>query len=513
MQQVPDHGLSKRARLSRLLRASRQRKVRISVTRFFDAAIWQTLRRGLSPIRHLAAGRESDPNEVELFVTRLEERRVLNGDFGMLAGVADIVDPQADLELYQEMMLGTDPITSESGYDGSYYSDGGVFGSQAHDLNVTLGAGDSVASQSLANAPSPLSLRMDPGFMARGEGTNMAPAFTADPFTFSVAENSDVGTVVGVATATDVDSPVLAYSITAGDPGGAFAIDSATGQITVADQSAIDFESTPSFALTVQVADNNAMMPLTDTAVVNIGVTDLQTTLTISSPSDLESSGVLVFDVTATGDDINQAFSVNYETVDNLATDATGSLGSNDYDGTNAGSLAFDGNATSETESISITVNDDSTVELNEDFLLNLLSATSNDVTINAASGTGTILNDDTTTISISDVVKSEGDAGTTDFEFLITSSNLSDSLITLTANTIDGSAVAGSDYNAITNDIISIAPGTSTATVAVLVNGDTDVEVTETFLLSLSNATYAGIPATGASHHRGRRDRCDLGR
>jgi hypothetical protein len=57
-------------------------------------------------------------------------------------------------------------------------------------------------------------------------------------------------------TATDPDSPpqTLTYSITAGNTGNAFAINSSTGQITV--NGALDYETTPSYTLTVQVCDN-----------------------------------------------------------------------------------------------------------------------------------------------------------------------------------------------------------------------------------------------------------------
>ena len=38
----------------------------------------------------------------------------------------------------------------------------------------------------------------------------------------------------------------ITYSITAGNTGGAFAINAATGAITVANSGALDFETTPS---------------------------------------------------------------------------------------------------------------------------------------------------------------------------------------------------------------------------------------------------------------------------
>ena len=79
------------------------------------------------------------------------------------------------------------------------------------------------------------------------------------PATFSIAENSATGAVVGTVTATDPNpGQTLSYAITGGNTGGAFAIDAATGAITVASSAALDFETTPTFSLTVQVTDDGA---------------------------------------------------------------------------------------------------------------------------------------------------------------------------------------------------------------------------------------------------------------
>ena len=96
-----------------------------------------------------------------------------------------------------------------------------------------------------------------------------------------------------------------------------------------------------------------------------------------------------------TGDDINNAFDVTWSTSDSTAVDAGTLPGSNDYDGAASSTISFDGNATSETETVSIVVNDDIVVEADEAFFVNLLSATSNDISFADALGVGTILNDD----------------------------------------------------------------------------------------------------------------------
>jgi hypothetical protein len=88
---------------------------------------------------------------------------------------------------------------------------------------------------------------------------------------FSVDENSVFGTVVGTVRALDVDGNPLAYSITGGNTGTAFAIDN-NGVITVNDPAALNFEITPTFTLTIQVSDGFGG---TDTDTVTISLNDI----------------------------------------------------------------------------------------------------------------------------------------------------------------------------------------------------------------------------------------------
>ena len=97
---------------------------------------------------------------------------------------------------------------------------------------------------------------------------NDAPTITNQ--SLSVAENSANGTVVGTVAASDPEGDILTSSITAGNTGTAFAINSSTRQLTVADASQLDFEATPSFILTVRVRDT-AGLSASATVTVNIG--------------------------------------------------------------------------------------------------------------------------------------------------------------------------------------------------------------------------------------------------
>ena len=79
---------------------------------------------------------------------------------------------------------------------------------------------------------------------------NDPPVVTAGQ-SFSVAENTANGTAVGTVVATDPDvgQTLQNWQITGGNTGGAFAINATTGQITVANSTALDREATPRFTL------------------------------------------------------------------------------------------------------------------------------------------------------------------------------------------------------------------------------------------------------------------------
>lgn len=105
---------------------------------------------------------------------------------------------------------------------------------------------------------------------------NSAPSITAGQV-FTTAENRVVGSVVGTVAASDPDSTApnktLTYSILSGNTNNAFAINSSTGQITINTSSAVNFEVTPQFVLSIQVADGGNPS-LTASANVTINVAD-----------------------------------------------------------------------------------------------------------------------------------------------------------------------------------------------------------------------------------------------
>ena len=101
---------------------------------------------------------------------------------------------------------------------------------------------------------------------------------------FDVDENSPNGATLGTVRAVDVDAgDDLTYSIIGGSGSSAFAIDPDTGEVTVADSGQLDFESSSSFTLTVQVADAGG---LTDSATIPIDVNDVNEAPVLRNPLD-----------------------------------------------------------------------------------------------------------------------------------------------------------------------------------------------------------------------------------
>jgi hypothetical protein len=128
--------------------------------------------------------------------------------------------------------------------------------------------------------------------------------------TFSIAENSAVGGIVGTVTAGDPDfGQSVTFTITNGNTGGAFAINPTTGKITIASASALNFEINPVFTLTVQASDNGAPVQ-SGTGLITINLTNVNeapvlTTATFGIPEN-SAAGVAVGTLTAVDPDVGQ---------------------------------------------------------------------------------------------------------------------------------------------------------------------------------------------------------------
>ena len=146
---------------------------------------------------------------------------------------------------------------------------------------------------------------------------------------FDVLENQPDGTSVGTVALSPGDLNSVAFSITAGNTGTAFAINSTTGLITIANTAAIDFETGSPFSLTVQVTDDGGTT--TDTGIVTVNILDsneppmivaqsfnvdensaVATSVGTVLATDFETPSGLTFAITA-GDSLGQ-FAINPST-------------------------------------------------------------------------------------------------------------------------------------------------------------------------------------------------------
>ena len=161
------------------------------------------------------------------------------------------------------------------------------------------------------------------------------------------------------------------------------------------------------------------------------------------------------------------------------------------------------------TKTISVDVVGDTQPEADETFTINLSGAT-NGAVITDGQGLGTIINDDGSpsggstvpTISIGDVIVTEGNAGTAVARLTVSLSAPQSNPVTVSFATGNGTATAGDDFVA-RSGTLTFAPGTTEQIVDITINGDTAYENDESFLVRLSDPTggvsLARSFATGA--------------
>src|SRR4029078_1681846 len=86
-----------------------------------------------------------------------------------------------------------------------------------------------------------------------------------------------------------------------------------------------------------------------------------------------------------------------------------------------------------------------------------------------------------------------EGNGGTKTASFAVTLSKAQTQAVTVAYATSNATRPAGSDYVA-TQGTLTFAPGQTSKTIPVTINGDATVEPNETFVVTLSNPTNATL-------------------
>ncbi len=182
------------------------------------------------------------------------------------------------------------------------------------------------------------------------------------------------------------------------------------------------------------------------------------------------------------------ATTVSYSTSDGTATAGS------DY-GSVSGIATIAAGQTKTT--IAVPVYGDTVPEPNETFTLNLSNPVN--ATLGRTSATGTINDDDTISFVVSDASVTEGNSGTTLLNYTVSLTRPLTKSATVNYATADGTATAGSDYQA-ASGTLTFAAGQTARTVSVTVYGDTIVEADETVLLNLSGASGARSTAARGS-------------
>jgi predicted outer membrane repeat protein len=225
-------------------------------------------------------------------------------------------------------------------------------------------------------------------------------------------------------------------------------------------------------------------------ATCDIGAYEAEHQLTIADVSILEGTGgsvTAVFTVTLSPDS-SQTVTVDYATSDGTA------VSPGDYT-TTSNSLTFNPGDTE--QSINVTISTDGDDESDETFTVTL--SNSANATILDETAVGTIIDDDgLPALTISDVTVSEG-TGATNAVFDVTLSPAAANQVTVDYTTVNGTAVAGSDYTA-QSDTLIFAIGETSKQISVPILSDSyDEGSSEDFTVQLSNEVNANLnDATG---------------
>ena len=299
--------------------------------------------------------------------------------------------------------------------------------------NATISAADGIGT--IVNDDAAPSFAIDDVTHNEGNSGTTSYVFTVTKSgSTALSASVDYATVNGTAVAPGDFTAIAATTLN-------FAANETTKQVTVLVNGDTTFEADEAFTVhlsnasgaTISDADGTGTI-VNDDAAPSFSIDD------VTHNEGNSGTTSYVFTVTKTGS-TELSSSVDYETVDGTA------VAPGDYTAIAATTLNFAANET--TKQITVLVNGDTTFETDEAFTVHLSNASG--ATISDADGTGTIVNDEAApTFSIDDVTHNEGDSGTTSYVFTVTKTGSTALSSSVDYATVDGTAVAPSDYAAI---------------------------------------------------------------
>ncbi len=288
---------------------------------------------------------------------------------------------------------------------------------------------------------------------------------------------------------TTIDSTALAGSdytaksgsvtIAAGETSASVSVDLLNDNIVeVGESFSLEISDVSASGRNVSIADDSATATVSndDSATVSVG------DISVTEVADGQATFVI-----SLSQPVDRAVTVDFTTID-----GTAQAGS-DYTA-KSGSVTIAAGETSAT--VSVDLLNDNIVEIGESFSLEIsdVSASGREVSIADDTATATISNDDSATVSVSDVSVTEVADGQA--TFVISLSQPVDRAVTVDFTTIDGTALADSDYTAKSGSV-TIAAGETSATVTVDLLNDDIAEIEETFSVQISNVSASGRAVT----------------
>jgi hypothetical protein len=332
------------------------------------------------------------------------------------------------------------------------------------------------------NLPVSVTLAVAPSSVTEDGTTNLVYTFTRTGSTTSaLTANYTVG---GTATLnTDYTRTGTNNTVT-------FAAGSSTATVTIDPTPDTIVESDETVILTLAAGTGYTVGTTTPVTGTITNVTLPSVTLAVS-PSSVTEDGTtnLIYTFTRSGVTTN-SLTVNY-TLGGTATLNT------DYTRTGTtNTVTFA--AGSSTATVTVNPTADTIVESNETVILTLAAGTGYTIgTPNAV--TGTINNDDTSiTLAVSPASVTED--GTTNLVYTFTRSGVTTNPLTVNY-TLGGTATLNTDYTRTgTNNTVTFAAGSATATVTVNPTADTIVESNETVILTLNSGTGYTVATPNAA-------------
>ncbi|TFH70252.1 hypothetical protein E3V39_15360, partial [Gammaproteobacteria bacterium LSUCC0112] len=320
--------------------------------------------------------------------------------------------------------------------------------------------------------------------------------------TFTVTRSGATGAAATVDYATSNGSAAAGTDYTAANGTVSFAAGETAKTITINISNDDVFEGSETFNVTLSnasgasISDDTGVGTIKDDGTGTGGTDNDTPTLSVSSPTVAEGA--------------NAVFTVSLSKASTTAVSFTPSLSSGtatigtDTAAASTLEVSTDGGTTWTTVSGAVTIaagetsvqlrvatTDDTIHEGSENFSLSTGTITGTVTNTGAASGTATITDNDTApSLAINDVTVNEA-AGTV--TFTVTRSGATGAAASVDYATKDGTATVGSDYTA-TNGTINFAAGETTKTVTINISNDDVFEGSETFNVTLSNATGASI-------------------